>query len=216
MSERIAAASEELASGLTQASAAAEELRRSMEQIASGAEEAAGASHEQVAAVKAMVSSLTSASAQAESARRRTEVVQVVLGETTAQITTSVRAIERNAERQAGSIPLITALEHRAREIGEITRTVSQISDQTGLLALNAAIEAARAGDNGRGFAVVADEVRALAETSERSAKDVRELADGIQSEVRNIVQSVKTAADTAVAEAKSAAQTGHRSRRLA
>ncbi|SHH31807.1 hypothetical protein SAMN05443248_4429 [Bradyrhizobium erythrophlei] len=42
VSERVAAATEELASGLTQASAAAEELRRSMEQIATGADEAAG------------------------------------------------------------------------------------------------------------------------------------------------------------------------------
>ena len=44
--ERIAAASEELASGITEASSAAEELRRAMEQIASGAEEAASASQE--------------------------------------------------------------------------------------------------------------------------------------------------------------------------
>jgi hypothetical protein len=40
-SERIAAATEELASGLAEAAAAAEELRRAMEQIASGADEAA-------------------------------------------------------------------------------------------------------------------------------------------------------------------------------
>ena len=38
--ERVAAATEEFASGLTQASAAAEQLRKSMEQIAAGAEEA--------------------------------------------------------------------------------------------------------------------------------------------------------------------------------
>src|SRR5689334_741015 len=50
LSERIAAATEELAAGLTEAAAAAEELRRSMEQIAAGAEEAAGGSQEQVAA----------------------------------------------------------------------------------------------------------------------------------------------------------------------
>ena len=61
--------------------------------------------------------------------------------------------------------------------------------------------------NEGRTFAVVADEVRALAETSERSAKDVREIADNIQSEVRGVVQAVKAAADTAAAEAKSAAQ---------
>ena len=55
LSERLAAATEELASGLTEASAAAEELRRSMEQIASGASEAAGASQEQLAAIKQVV-----------------------------------------------------------------------------------------------------------------------------------------------------------------
>jgi two-component system chemotaxis sensor kinase CheA len=41
-SERISAATEELASGIAEAAAAAEELRRSMEQIAAGAEEMSG------------------------------------------------------------------------------------------------------------------------------------------------------------------------------
>ena len=54
-SERVAAATEELASGLTEAAAAAEQLRRAMEQIATGAEEAAGASQEQLAAVRNIV-----------------------------------------------------------------------------------------------------------------------------------------------------------------
>ena len=59
ISERVAAATEELASGLTQASAATKELGRSMEQIASGAEEAAGASQEQSNAIKRIVTNLT-------------------------------------------------------------------------------------------------------------------------------------------------------------
>jgi methyl-accepting chemotaxis protein len=42
-----------------------------------------------------------------------------------------------------------------ARAIGQITKTISDISDKTHLLALNATIEAARAGDAGRGFAVL-------------------------------------------------------------
>jgi methyl-accepting chemotaxis protein len=203
VSERIAAATEELASGLAEASAAAEELRRSMEQIAAGAEEAAGGSQEQLAAIKSVASNLVQARAQAEVSRRRTEVVQGVLAETAVQITTSVRAIERTAERQRASVAIIGELERRARDIAQITDTVSRISDQTNLLALNAAIEAARAGDHGRGFAVVAEEVRALAETSEKSAQEVKVLADSIQTDVRGVASAVQAAAETAVAEAQ-------------
>lgn len=204
LSERIAAATEELAAGLAQASAAAEQLRRSMEQIASGAEEAAGGSQEQLAAIASAQANLLTARNQAEGSRRRTEALQIVLVETATQITASVRAIERNAERQSASIKIIEELERRAKDIGEITKTVSRISDQTNLLALNAAIEAARAGDHGRGFAVVADEVRALAETSDVSAQQVQALAEAIQTDVRGVAGAVNSAAETASAEAKS------------
>lgn len=203
VSERVAAATEELASGLTEAAAAAEELRRAMEQIAAGAEEAAGASQEQLAGINSVMAGLGIARAQAEGSRRRTEAVQIVLAEAAVQITTSVRAIERNAERQGASVEIIRELERRAQDIGEITRTVSRISDQTNLLALNAAIEAARAGEQGRGFAVVAEEVRALAETSEKSAQEVQGLADTIQAEVVGVVTAVQSAVDTAVTEAR-------------
>ncbi len=204
IAERVAAATEELASGLAEASAAAEELRRSMEQIASGAEEAAGGAQEQSAAIKSIVGNLGTARAQADTARKGTDTVRSALGEAVGQITASVRAIERNAERQEASIQIIGELERRAQDISEITQTVGRMSDQTNLLALNAAIEAARAGDHGRGFAVVADEVRALAETSEQSAKDVQGLAESVQGDVRGVVAAIRLAAETAVTEARS------------
>ena len=128
-----------------------------MEQIATGGEESAGASQEQLAAIRNIVVSLTTARDNAEQCRRRTETVQSVLLDTAGQIATSVRAIERNSARQQASVTVIAELERRAQEINEITGGVGKISDQTNLLALNAAIEAARAGDHGRGFAVVAD-----------------------------------------------------------
>jgi methyl-accepting chemotaxis protein len=205
VSERLAAAAEELASGLTEASATAEELGRAMGQISSGAEEAAGASHQQATLVTRTVANLTAAREQADSARRGTEAMQLLLSETAAKITDSARAIERNAARQSASIAIMTELEQRAQEIGEITRTVGRIADQTNLLALNAAIEAARAGEHGRGFAVVAEEVRALAETSETNAQQVQGLADAIQAEVIGVVTSVKSAADISIGEAKAA-----------
>jgi methyl-accepting chemotaxis protein len=203
--ERVAAATEELASGLAEASSAAQQLRGSMEQIASGAEEAAGASQQQLGAIKQIFDGLQTARSQAETLRRRTGSIQVSLADVAAQITTSVRAIERNAKRQNATIEIIGELENRAKDIGEITQTVSRISDQTNLLALNAAIEAARAGSHGRGFAVVADEVRALAETSDKSAQEVRRFAEEIQSDVGGVVVLVNKAAEASMFEAKAA-----------
>jgi methyl-accepting chemotaxis protein len=202
--ERVAAASEQLASGITQSSAAAEELRRSMEQIASGAEEAAGASQEQLAAINRISANLGAVRERANNTRRQTESVQVVLAETALLLSSFARATERNAERQSGSAKAIAELERRAAEISDITRVVSGISDQTNLLALNAAIEAARAGEQGRGFAVVAEEVRALAESSELSAQAIREHADCMQHEVQQISSAVTDAAATAIQEARS------------
>jgi methyl-accepting chemotaxis protein len=203
VAERIAAATEQLASGLTQASAAAEELQGSMQQIAAGADEAAGASQEQLSAISSVSTSLAVARNEAENSRRRTEATQLLIAETAMQISVSVRAIEKNAERQVASGKVIGELERRAQDVGAITGTVSKISDQTNLLALNAAIEAARAGDQGRGFAVVADEVRALAEVSDKSAQEVQGLADEITANVRSAVDIVAAAASAAVAQAR-------------
>jgi methyl-accepting chemotaxis protein len=199
---RIAAASEELASGITEASSAAEQLRRAMEQIASGAEEAASASHETLAVAGSAAAALIQARERADSARRRTERLQGVLLEASTQIGAWAGNIKHNGARQAGSVAIIEQLSAQAVSIGDVTKTVGHISDQTNLLALNAAIEAARAGDHGRGFAVVADEVRALAENSEKSALNAQNLAGRIQQQVTTVAAMIKTAADGAAAEA--------------
>lgn len=204
VAERIAAATEQLASGLTEASAAAEELQGSMQQIATGADEAAGASQAQLSAINIISTNLAVARTEAETSRRRTEAAQLLLTDAAAQISVSVRAIEKNAERQLASGKVIGELERRAQDVGAITGTVSKISDQTNLLALNAAIEAARAGDQGRGFAVVADEVRALAEQTDKSAQEVQGLADEITTNVRAAVGIVAAAADIAATQARS------------
>lgn len=61
-------------------------------------------------------------------------------------------------------------------EIDKMVAAIEDVSFRTNLLALNAAVEAARAGEKGAGFAVVADEVRTLAQSTQKTAKEIRAL----------------------------------------
>ncbi|HEX7944072.1 MAG TPA: methyl-accepting chemotaxis protein, partial [Phenylobacterium sp.] len=207
--ERIAAATQQLAGGVSEASAAAEELRRGLEQIASAAEEAAGAAHESLGAVSGLLERFGEARERAEGSRRASDNLQTLLGETATQIETSVDAVQRNASRQLASMDVVVKLESQAASIGQITRAVADISDQTNLLALNAAIEAARAGDEGRGFAVVADEVRALAVAAEARAGEIQTGSESIASAVRALAERLRAAAEGASREAEAGREAG-------
>jgi methyl-accepting chemotaxis protein len=201
--ERIGAATEQLAAGVTEAASAAEELRRALEQISAAAEEAAGASQQSQAAVEGLGAIFAQARQRADLSRGRTEALQALLIEVGAQIEAAATGVQENTTRQLRSVEAAGALENQAANIGEITRAVGDISDQTNLLALNAAIEAARAGEQGRGFAVVAEEVRAFSEVSERSAQQVQDLAGSIRTEVQVVAGRIKAAAELALQEAQ-------------
>jgi len=172
-----------------------------MEQIATGAEEAASAAQETLAVATNTAATMVLARERAEGARRRTDALETLLVETSSQIGTWAGNIKHNGDRQAGTVDIMAQLSNQAASVGDVTKTVSHVADQTNLLALNAAIEAARAGDHGRGFAVVADEVRALAEISEKSARDVQGLAAQIETQVGSMSSIIKAAAATATIE---------------
>jgi methyl-accepting chemotaxis protein len=80
---------------------------------------------------------------------------------------------------------LVGEIARMAQEIDTMTAGIEDVSFRTNLLALNAAVEAARAGEKGAGFAVVADEVRQLAQVTNRSAKDIRVIADKGRAQAR-------------------------------
>jgi len=196
--ERIAAATTELASGIAEAASAAEELRKAAEQIASGAEEAAGAAQESMKAVTHGGGLIRKGKENADQSLAKVEALQGIIANLAGQIGNSIIAIGRAAERQLASVEMVGELERQAAAISEVVKAVARIADQTNLLALNAAIEAARAGQHGKGFAVVADEVRTLAETSEKSARDIQDLISQIQRDVKAIAEGINASAATA------------------
>lgn len=196
--ERIGAATEQLASGMTEAAAAAEELRRSLEAISTGAEEAAGAAQESLAASGTLSATFSQARNQAEAVRRKIADLQVALLECATQLDDAGVSVQSAATRQLASVDVIVRLEKQAVDIGATTQMVADISDRTNLLALNAAIEAARAGDVGKGFAVVADEVRALAEVTERTAREIEDQSGSIEREVNALAEQIRGAAEAA------------------
>lgn len=102
----------------------------------------------------------------------------------------SIDTIEKHI---AESNEVLGKLRSDSDHINQIITEITSIAEQTNLLALNAAIEAARAGEQGRGFAVVADEVRTLAERTQSSAEQVKNIVDSIHTgthEVSSVMQS--------------------------
>lgn len=89
-------------------------------------------------------------------------------------------ATELNQEIQE-TASLIKELVKKTEAVTTVIQVISSIAEQTNLLALNAAIEAARAGESGRGFAVVADEVRTLAQRTQESTKEIRNIIEETQ-----------------------------------
>jgi len=114
------------------------------------------------------------AAGEVSSAREQVELGKSILHQ-------ALLAMQVLSQKIALSCQHIEALHSKTANIGVILEVIRGISEQTNLLALNAAIEAARAGDAGRGFAVVADEVRSLAQRTQSSAQQIKQMIEELQ-----------------------------------
>lgn len=200
--ERMEQATQELASGLAEAAAAAAELEQAVDQISSGAEEAAGAAQESLGLIGNLRAAFRDAHDRAKASRQQTDLLQGGFDDAAGQIEASVAAITLNARRQSGSVLIVEKLQKAVGGIVSVGETVVDLSEQTGMLALNASIEAVRAGEKGKGFAIIADEVRELAETAEKNATDIQRLARGIVEEIGEVASRIGAASERAQGEA--------------
>ena len=121
----------------------------------------------------------------------------------------AVGSIRQLADDIEDTSKTINALEVESKNIGTVLNVIQGIAEQTNLLALNAAIEAARAGESGRGFAVVADEVRSLAQRSQESTEEIKQIIDRLQSGARTAVDKMERGRNQANLTVEQAEQAG-------
>ena len=180
-----------MAEQVSEHSASNEEVGRILEQLNSEVDQVAAAINELSTTVRG-INEHTS-----EAARRALEAEEQCR-DSSRQSTDSGEQVHVLENEIRGAADNLDKLASRTEEIHAVVDVIQGVSEQTNLLALNAAIEAARAGEQGRGFAVVADEVRNLAQKTERSSKEIKDMIDQFSAEVNTTVTAMQRSVESA------------------
>ncbi len=177
---------------------ASENLSGLSGKMSQSAEDSLVKSNNVAAATEQMSANMASVAASMEEASTNVDMVATSTEQMSGTIieiaknSENARIISNEAVAKAGSASArIEELGQAAHDIGKVTETIIEISDQTKLLALNATIEAARAGDAGKGFAVVANEIKDLARNTAGATHEIREKIEGIQTTTESAISEI-------------------------
>lgn len=182
------------------------------EEIMHGAERTMGTVQGSAAAMRDQLQELEQlATAMHEMAVTATEVANNAQGAASAAkdaddatvegsrvVSDTAQSIDRLSAHIEMAVEEVRGLESATANIETILKVINDIADQTNLLALNAAIEAARAGESGRGFAVVADEVRTLAQRTQQSTTEIRNMIEQLQAGASSVSVAMNESKSTA------------------
>ncbi|AZE84767.1 Methyl-accepting chemotaxis sensor/transducer protein [Pseudomonas orientalis] len=154
---------------------------------------------EQVAAaitqMAATVSEVSGYAAQAADASRLADIEVENGNRLVASTAVAIEQLAMTLEQTTGTVNQVSQY---SENIESVIDVINSIAAQTNLLALNAAIEAARAGEHGRGFAVVADEVRSLANRTQQSTEEIRQMISTLQSGTEAASQTMRNSCELA------------------
>lgn len=195
-------ASMSLAASADQLSSNGNEALQDMERQQEETSQVATAMNEMTATVHEVAKNTSEAANAAEMSDERTQAGKELVIKTRTTIHNLAGEVERSAQ-------VIEQLKGDSEKISSIMEVIGSIAEQTNLLALNAAIEAARAGEQGRGFAVVADEVRTLAQRTQESTTDIRDMIENLQSGIGDAVEVMARGRDQAGTAVTQADETG-------
>lgn len=204
----LASSSDQLHSAAEQLSASAAQSSEALARQSEETDQLSAAMNQMVATVQEVARTATDTASAIDQVDHDAEDGNKDVSQTIDKIRQLAAEVEEAAQ-------VIAELEKNTDDISRVLAEIQGISEQTNLLALNAAIEAARAGESGRGFAVVADEVRQLAQRTQKSTEEIRNMNESLGKAAQRAVEVMERSRTTAEESVQSAQHAGKELERI-